>query len=165
MTSGEDKKKPKRKRRLIILGILAGVFVLCLIIGLIYNATPQGKAASTERALIKAAEPTETQNKTETLVPTSTTEPTEVVEPIVEDETIYVVINPTTLWESLGSEDPEQEGLRELDIGVKLRPADGAEDLYCVEDVVYDIPITFCKVEVIESGETGWVNEKWIELE
>lgn len=173
----DTNKKKKRETILIIIGVTILLCILCLVIAIIYNATPQGQARNTERALTKTAEitltptftetvkPTETPHTTNTPKLTNTPQPINTTESVEETDLIYVVNNDTTLWEKLGSEDPQQEGLRDLKEGVRLKPAEDAETLNCVDDIVYDIPITLCKVEVIETGEVGWVNEKWIELE
>jgi len=76
--------------------------------------------------------------------------------------TTYVVTNDTRLWEFLASEDAQQEGLRDLKVGVRLKPADDAVDISCVDDTVDGLTMKFCKVEVIDTGEIGWVKDMWI---
>jgi hypothetical protein len=65
----------KKKPIPIILG-LAGVCVLCGVFGMIYSATPAGKAAATERSLTQTAKPTNTIQPTNTTRPSATTQPT-----------------------------------------------------------------------------------------
>ena len=62
------------KIKSILLGALS-LFVLCIIFGMIYSATPAGKAAATERSLTKTAEPTRTVRPSATLRPSSTPAP------------------------------------------------------------------------------------------
>jgi len=175
-----NKKKKKRKIILIVIGIISVLCVLSVIISLIFDATPQGKARNTEKALTEAAIPTETSipatavptetSTPTTVIPTETLIPTNTHEPTEESYITYVVINDTTLWEYLASEDPCyssdvpcDEGLRSLNQGVLLKPSDNAYDLNCVDDTVEGITMTFCAVEVIDTGETGWVKRQWIE--
>lgn len=79
----------KRKSTWIIAAALTALCLICLIIGAIYNATPQGKAASTERAQTTATAqavaliPTDTLPPvdTNTPAPTRTTAPTNTPKP------------------------------------------------------------------------------------
>lgn len=84
------------------------------------------------------------------------------VESSEENWLTYIVTNRTGLYASIAPEDISQDATRFLEINELLKPADNAYDLSC-EDVIYDnVQMTLCHVEVIETGETGWVLKKWI---
>lgn len=63
------------KRKTTLLSLL-GLFVLCIIFGMIYSSTPAGKAAATARSLTQTAEPTQTVKPTLTVWPSITPRPT-----------------------------------------------------------------------------------------
>lgn len=84
----------KRKPLPIILGLVS-LCLLCGIIGMIYSATPAGKAAATERSLTQTAEPTNTTRPTSTDKPTATTAATRTSTPLP-TATPYVVPSPAT---------------------------------------------------------------------
>lgn len=67
---GIKQKKPISKTARIFLFVLLGLFVLCVIIGVIANSTPSGKATSTAMAQL-----THDAKPTDTLVPTETSKP------------------------------------------------------------------------------------------
>lgn len=72
----------KYKKPLIGCGIAGILLVICVVFGMIYGATPAGKAASTERSITKTAQYILTQNApTETLRPTKTIRPTNTLKP------------------------------------------------------------------------------------
>lgn len=74
--NAENAPRKKMKPIVIILIILAALFVLCLIIGLISSGSPSGKATSTARSMTEtiAAIPTETPIPT-AAIPTPTFDP------------------------------------------------------------------------------------------
>lgn len=63
------------KRKTILLSLL-GLFVLCIVFGMIYSSTPAGKASATERSLTQTAKPTKTVKPTLTIWPSITPRPT-----------------------------------------------------------------------------------------
>ena len=69
---------PKRKKIiLIILAAIVGLFILCMVFGLISSSSPSGKATSTARSMTRTAEsiPTKTPFSTDTPIPTETPQP------------------------------------------------------------------------------------------
>lgn len=84
----------KKKPIPIILG-LAGLCVLCGVFGMIYSATPAGKAAATERSLTQTAESTSTTRPTSTDKPTATIASTRTSTPLPTD-TPYIVPSPAS---------------------------------------------------------------------
>ena len=108
-----NEKKPKSRKTLKIIGIVAGVLFLCLIavviFGSILNSTPEGQATSTARAQsdmatesqekevaavtqTEEAKPTKTSTITPTEAPTSTPQPTSTPEPAATENPYLISI-------------------------------------------------------------------------
>jgi hypothetical protein len=67
----------------------------------------------------------------------------------------YTVVSITGLYDEFSMSASE---IRALTPGTKLIPADGASELTCQ---TLD-EITLCHVQVVETGESGWVEGQWI---
>ena len=75
----------------------------------------------------------------------------------------YKVVQRTGLYDSVEPEDISEDAKRVLASGELLKPANNAYDLSCKDVTIDTVKMTFCSVEVIKSGETGWVLRKWID--
>jgi hypothetical protein len=75
----------------------------------------------------------------------------------------YKVVQKTGLYESVEPEDISEDAIRVLTSGELLKPANNAYDLSCKDVTMDTIKMNFCSVEVIKTGETGWVLRKWID--
>jgi hypothetical protein len=77
----------KLSKRKIIAGVLGSIALCCIcfvVFAIIYSVTPAGRAAATDRAIIKqttAAAPTYTSTPTKTPKPSQTPRPTNTIEP------------------------------------------------------------------------------------
>jgi hypothetical protein len=73
---------------------------------------------------------------------------------------LYRVTKSTGLYPSTNM---DTEPIDTLDVGTLLKPANNAKFYDC--DVVVDNGEEFpqCHVEVVKTGRTGWVLQKWIE--
>jgi uncharacterized protein YceK len=86
--------------------------------------------------------PTATSTKAPTLTPTKLTTP------------LTYIVTRETGWYATARSDNYKSTLW---IGIKVKPADGALYLDCDTFVTHDVKITTCHVEIISTGETGWV--------
>ncbi len=50
-----------------------------------------------------------------------------------------------------------------LAVGTKVVPADGANTLFCDSISESAMTFTLCKVEVVNTGQSGWVLKQWID--
>ena len=72
----------------------------------------------------------------------------------------YTVTKSTALYE-LPQVDSQM--IAELAVGTKLMPAEGNLYLDCRELTDAGAPIKLCKMEVVDTGKTGWVLVQWFE--
>ena len=74
---------------------------------------------------------------------------------------MYRVNESTGLYSAFGDINAEQ--LAVLPMGTVLVPADGATELFCDSFRESGMAYGLCKVEVVETGQTGWVLRLYIE--
>lgn len=74
---------------------------------------------------------------------------------------LYVITKSTGLYE-----EPliDAEMIRSLSEGAKLIPADGNDQLICKSFVDMGTTYTLCKMELVNTGQTGWVLKQWMDL-
>ena len=123
----------------IVLVVLTVIFALLSFSGMIISQKEaQAKAqSSTAMAKTQAAKPTATPGVV-----------------------AYKVTKSTGLYHTTSSKDPYEV----LPVGTLLKPAN-FEDFYtCIDMVDNNTTITLCRVEVIDTGESGWVLRKWLEI-
>lgn len=70
----------------------------------------------------------------------------------------YKVNKSTYLYAELSA---DSANIAELSVGTQLIPADG-ETLNCESFVDTGMTFTLCKMQVEETGQTGWVLQQWI---
>ena len=76
---------------------------------------------------------------------------------------VYKVNETTGLYSTFG--DIHAEQIAVLAQGTLLVPADGEAKLFCDSFKADGMPFMLCKVEVRETGQTGWVLKLYIEKE
>jgi hypothetical protein len=103
---------------------------------------------------------TSTQSAPDVLVVTVVVKITATPKPIEEPKTpTYTVTKDTGLYDALNV---SANVIADLSTGSKLIPANGATRLDCSSFVDAGITYELCKVEVVKTGQTGWVLKKWI---
>ena len=69
----------------------------------------------------------------------------------------WTVTKSTGLYDGV---DPDSEMIASLPVGTKVRTNDTGGILYCE---INDEGMTLCQVEVVGTGEEGWILKQWIE--
>ncbi len=74
---------------------------------------------------------------------------------------LYVITKSTGLYE-----EPQIDAKmsRSLSEGAKLIPADGNDRPICNSFIDMGTTYTLCKMELVNTGQTGWVLKQWMEL-
>jgi len=74
---------------------------------------------------------------------------------------LYVIIKSTGLYE-----EPliDADMIRSLSEGAKLIPADGDDRPICTSFIDMGTTYTLCKMELVNTGQTGWVLKQWMEI-
>jgi hypothetical protein len=73
---------------------------------------------------------------------------------------IYKVTQSTGLY---NAPDTDADLIAELSVGTLLKPADNEKFYDCESFVDSGTTYTLCNVEVVDTGKSGWVLQKWIE--
>ena len=100
---------------------------------------------------------TPTQSTPDTLVVTVVVKVTATPKP---EPTIptYSVTKSTGLYDALNV---SANVIADLSTGSKLIPANGAKYLHCSSFFDAGVKYELCEVEVVRTGQTGWVLKKW----
>lgn len=74
---------------------------------------------------------------------------------------LYVITKSTGLYEEPKI---DAEMIRSLSEGAKLIPADSNDRPICTSFIDMGTTYTLCEMELVNTGQTGWVLKQWLDL-